>query len=54
MDAVVPLQPATSISPLVPLVGVAILLTVLGATAIFLPPYLLSLQTHKGKSFIIN
>jgi hypothetical protein len=39
----------SSMSPLLPLIGSVILLVVLGAAAIFLPPYLLSLKTQNGK-----
>ena len=45
-----PVQPTSGISPLIPLVASLALLLVVGTAAIFLPPYLLSLQTHRGES----
>jgi hypothetical protein len=47
-----PVENVGTISPLVPLVGSVVLLVVIGTAAIFLPPYLLALETHKGKSII--
>ncbi|CAF4101595.1 unnamed protein product, partial [Rotaria sp. Silwood2] len=45
-----PLKSTGDISPLVPLVGTAILLVIIGASAVFLPPFLLALQTHRDYS----
>jgi len=47
-------QPASSISPIVPLVGSAIVLLVIGTAAVFLPVYLIGLQTYQGESIIFN
>ena len=48
--AVAPAKAATKMSPLIPLVGVVLLLLVLGTAVIFLPPYLLAIRTSRSKT----